>query len=100
MSKAVRYNKEQGTFIVERAGVYFLYCQVSSGSCSPAMTLVSFLQRPLKYRHGHSVRMAGNGTTNPGGGVNNALLYQLNKTGDETPNPHNVNALLYQLAGK
>ncbi|KAK0149020.1 Tumor necrosis factor ligand superfamily member 12 [Merluccius polli] len=28
MSKAVRYNKEQGTFIVERAGVYFLYCQV------------------------------------------------------------------------
>jgi len=29
MSKAVRYNKEQGTFIVERAGVYFLFCQVS-----------------------------------------------------------------------
>uniref|UniRef100_A0A667Z392 TNF superfamily member 12 n=1 Tax=Myripristis murdjan TaxID=586833 RepID=A0A667Z392_9TELE len=28
MSKAVRYNKEQGTFTVERAGVYFLYCQV------------------------------------------------------------------------
>uniref|UniRef100_A0A3B3C3T0 TNF superfamily member 12 n=1 Tax=Oryzias melastigma TaxID=30732 RepID=A0A3B3C3T0_ORYME len=28
MSKAVRYSKEQGTFIVERAGVYFLFCQV------------------------------------------------------------------------
>ncbi|KAM4611269.1 tumor necrosis factor ligand superfamily member 12 [Polymixia lowei] len=28
MSKAVRYNREQGTFTVERAGVYFLYCQV------------------------------------------------------------------------
>ncbi|TKS92926.1 Tumor necrosis factor ligand superfamily member 12 APO3 ligand TNF-related weak inducer of apoptosis [Collichthys lucidus] len=28
MSKAVRYNKEQGTFIVEKAGVYFLFCQV------------------------------------------------------------------------
>ncbi|XP_041842051.1 tumor necrosis factor ligand superfamily member 12 [Melanotaenia boesemani] len=28
MSKAVRYNKEQGTFTVERAGVYFLFCQV------------------------------------------------------------------------
>lgn len=30
MSKAVRYNKEQGTFTVEKAGVYFLFCQVSS----------------------------------------------------------------------
>lgn len=29
MSKAVRYNKEEGTFTVERAGVYFLFCQVS-----------------------------------------------------------------------
>lgn len=29
MSKAVRYNKEQGTFTVEKAGVYFLFCQVS-----------------------------------------------------------------------
>uniref|UniRef100_A0AAX7U169 THD domain-containing protein n=1 Tax=Astatotilapia calliptera TaxID=8154 RepID=A0AAX7U169_ASTCA len=28
MSKAVRYNKEQGTFTVEKAGVYFLFCQV------------------------------------------------------------------------
>ncbi|XP_015802323.1 tumor necrosis factor ligand superfamily member 12 isoform X1 [Nothobranchius furzeri] len=28
MSKAVRYNKEQGTFTVERTGVYFLFCQV------------------------------------------------------------------------
>uniref|UniRef100_A0A3Q2PP50 TNF superfamily member 12 n=1 Tax=Fundulus heteroclitus TaxID=8078 RepID=A0A3Q2PP50_FUNHE len=28
MSKAVRYNKDEGTFIVERAGVYFLFCQV------------------------------------------------------------------------
>uniref|UniRef100_A0A3B5QYR6 TNF superfamily member 12 n=1 Tax=Xiphophorus maculatus TaxID=8083 RepID=A0A3B5QYR6_XIPMA len=28
MSKAVRYNKEEGTFTVERAGVYFLFCQV------------------------------------------------------------------------
>ncbi|XP_061566497.1 tumor necrosis factor ligand superfamily member 12 [Cololabis saira] len=28
MSKAVRYNKEKGTFTVERAGVYFLFCQV------------------------------------------------------------------------
>lgn len=32
MSKAVRYNKEQGTFTVEKAGVYFLFCQVSSCS--------------------------------------------------------------------
>lgn len=30
MSKAVRYNKEQGTFTVEKAGVYFLFCQVRS----------------------------------------------------------------------
>lgn len=29
MSKAVKYNKEQGTFTVERTGVYFLFCQVS-----------------------------------------------------------------------
>ena len=29
MSKAVKYNKEQGTFTVERAGVYFLFCQVT-----------------------------------------------------------------------
>lgn len=29
MSKAVRYNKELGTFTVEKAGVYFLFCQVS-----------------------------------------------------------------------
>ncbi|MEQ2288411.1 hypothetical protein AMECASPLE_022336 [Ameca splendens] len=29
MSKAVRYNKEEGTFTVEKAGVYFLFCQVS-----------------------------------------------------------------------
>ncbi|KAK2863072.1 hypothetical protein Q5P01_002605 [Channa striata] len=28
MSRAVTYNKEQGTFVVERAGVYFLFCQV------------------------------------------------------------------------
>ncbi|XP_013888561.1 tumor necrosis factor ligand superfamily member 12 [Austrofundulus limnaeus] len=28
MSKAVKYNKEQGTFTVERTGVYFLFCQV------------------------------------------------------------------------
>jgi len=28
MSKAVRYNKDKGTFIVEKAGVYFLFCQV------------------------------------------------------------------------
>ncbi|XP_056156727.1 tumor necrosis factor ligand superfamily member 12 [Lampris incognitus] len=28
MSKAVKYNKEQGVFTVEKAGVYFLYCQV------------------------------------------------------------------------
>ncbi|XP_034020622.1 tumor necrosis factor ligand superfamily member 12 [Thalassophryne amazonica] len=28
MSKAVRYNKEHGTFTVEKAGVYFLFCQV------------------------------------------------------------------------
>ncbi|XP_062416832.1 tumor necrosis factor ligand superfamily member 12 [Pungitius pungitius] len=28
MSKAVRYNKEEGTFTVEKAGVYFLFCQV------------------------------------------------------------------------
>lgn len=29
MSKAVKYNTDRGTFTVERAGVYFLYCQVS-----------------------------------------------------------------------
>lgn len=28
MTKAVRYNKELGTFTVEKAGVYFLFCQV------------------------------------------------------------------------
>ena len=28
MSRAVRYSKETGIFTVERAGVYFLYCQV------------------------------------------------------------------------
>ncbi|XP_017291646.1 tumor necrosis factor ligand superfamily member 12 [Kryptolebias marmoratus] len=28
MSKAVKYNKEKGTFTVERTGVYFLFCQV------------------------------------------------------------------------
>lgn len=28
MSKAVKYNTDRGTFTVERAGVYFLYCQV------------------------------------------------------------------------
>uniref|UniRef100_A0A3Q4BD29 THD domain-containing protein n=1 Tax=Mola mola TaxID=94237 RepID=A0A3Q4BD29_MOLML len=28
MTKAVRYNREQGTFTVEKAGVYFLFCQV------------------------------------------------------------------------
>ncbi|KAM9426711.1 tumor necrosis factor ligand superfamily member 12 [Pholidichthys leucotaenia] len=28
MSKAVRYNREQGTFTVEKTGVYFLFCQV------------------------------------------------------------------------
>uniref|UniRef100_A0A3P9P3M2 TNF superfamily member 12 n=1 Tax=Poecilia reticulata TaxID=8081 RepID=A0A3P9P3M2_POERE len=28
MTKAVRYNREEGTFTVQRAGVYFLYCQV------------------------------------------------------------------------
>ncbi|KAM9718284.1 tumor necrosis factor ligand superfamily member 12 [Menidia menidia] len=28
MSEAVTYNKERGTFIVKRAGVYFLFCQV------------------------------------------------------------------------
>lgn len=31
MTKAVRYNREQGTFTVEKAGVYFLFCQVSVG---------------------------------------------------------------------
>lgn len=29
MTKAVKYNKELGTFTVEKAGVYFLFCQVS-----------------------------------------------------------------------
>lgn len=29
MSKAVTYNREQGTFTVEKTGVYFLFCQVS-----------------------------------------------------------------------
>uniref|UniRef100_A0A3P8UYY0 TNF superfamily member 12 n=1 Tax=Cynoglossus semilaevis TaxID=244447 RepID=A0A3P8UYY0_CYNSE len=28
MTKAVKYNKELGTFTVEKAGVYFLFCQV------------------------------------------------------------------------
>ncbi|XP_028992591.1 tumor necrosis factor ligand superfamily member 12 [Betta splendens] len=28
MSKAVSYSKDQGTFTVERTGVYFLFCQV------------------------------------------------------------------------
>ncbi|KAJ0055483.1 hypothetical protein NL108_003873, partial [Boleophthalmus pectinirostris] len=27
MTKAVRYNKDLGTFTVEKAGVYFLFCQ-------------------------------------------------------------------------
>ncbi|TWW63032.1 hypothetical protein D4764_03G0000400 [Takifugu flavidus] len=32
MSKAVTYNREQGTFTVEKAGVYFLFCQRTAAS--------------------------------------------------------------------
>lgn len=41
MSKAVRYNKEQGTFTVEKAGVYFLFCQVRSCRGSKFIKLYS-----------------------------------------------------------
>lgn len=34
MTQAVEYNTETGTFKVVRRGVYFLYCQVRSYSCS------------------------------------------------------------------
>ncbi|CAG04583.1 unnamed protein product [Tetraodon nigroviridis] len=48
MSKAVTYNREQGTFTVEKAGVYFLFCQsCKPSSASPVLIAsVSIVQLP------------------------------------------------------
>ncbi|CAK6952947.1 tumor necrosis factor ligand superfamily member 12 [Scomber scombrus] len=61
MSKAVRYNKEQGTFTVEKAGVYFLFCQVlfnEQESQYVKLDVVTSGQRPQKLQC-----MEGYGTT-------------------------------------
>ncbi|KAM6959838.1 tumor necrosis factor ligand superfamily member 12 isoform 1-T1 [Tautogolabrus adspersus] len=61
MSKAVRYNKEQGTFTVEKAGVYFLFCQVlfnEQQSQYVKLDVVTSGQRPQKLQC-----MEGYGTT-------------------------------------
>lgn len=61
MSKAVRYNKEQGTFTVEKTGVYFLFCQVlfnEQQSQYVKLDVVTFGLRPQKLQC-----MEGYGTT-------------------------------------
>ncbi|KAK0144848.1 Tumor necrosis factor ligand superfamily member 12 [Merluccius polli] len=61
MSKAVRYNKEQGTFIVERAGVYFLYCQVLFNEQESHYVKLDLVARGLKIQRLQC--MEGYGTT-------------------------------------
>ncbi|XP_061524637.1 tumor necrosis factor ligand superfamily member 12 [Phycodurus eques] len=61
MSKAVSYNKEEGTFIVEKPGVYFLFCQVlfnEQESQYVKLDVVTGGQRPQKLQC-----MEGYGTT-------------------------------------
>ncbi|XP_034531885.1 tumor necrosis factor ligand superfamily member 12 isoform X1 [Notolabrus celidotus] len=61
MSKAVRYNKDLGTFTVEKAGVYFLFCQVlfnEQQSQYVKLDVVTSGQRPQKLQC-----MEGYGTT-------------------------------------
>uniref|UniRef100_A0A672J3X3 TNF superfamily member 12 n=1 Tax=Salarias fasciatus TaxID=181472 RepID=A0A672J3X3_SALFA len=61
MTKAVRYNREQGTFTVEKTGVYFLFCQVlfnEQQSQYVKLDVVSGGQRPQKLQC-----MEGYGTT-------------------------------------
>ncbi|KAF3697875.1 Tumor necrosis factor ligand superfamily member 12 TNF-related weak inducer of apoptosis [Channa argus] len=52
MSRAVTYNKEQGTFTVERAGVYFLFCQLhcsKMGAWKYHDSLVLFNDKQTQY---------------------------------------------------
>ncbi|XP_057709810.1 tumor necrosis factor ligand superfamily member 12 isoform X2 [Corythoichthys intestinalis] len=61
MSKAVSYDKEEGTFIVEKPGVYFLFCQVlfnEQESQYVKLDVVTGGQRPQKLQC-----MEGYGTT-------------------------------------
>ncbi|XP_019713975.1 tumor necrosis factor ligand superfamily member 12 [Hippocampus comes] len=61
MSKAVSYNKEEGTFVVEKPGVYFLFCQVlfnEQESQYVKLDVVTGGQRPQKLQC-----MEGYGTT-------------------------------------
>ncbi|XP_077598608.1 tumor necrosis factor ligand superfamily member 12 [Stigmatopora nigra] len=61
MSKAVSYDKEEGTFVVERPGVYFLFCQVlfnEQESQYVKLDVVTGGQRPQKLQC-----MEGYGTT-------------------------------------
>lgn len=68
MTKAVRYNKDLGTFTVEKAGVYFLFCQVlfyEQESQYVKLDVVTGGQKPQKLQC-----MEGYGTT-PSAGPHN-----------------------------
>uniref|UniRef100_A0A8C6ULM2 TNF superfamily member 12 n=1 Tax=Neogobius melanostomus TaxID=47308 RepID=A0A8C6ULM2_9GOBI len=68
MTKAVRYNRDLGTFTVEKAGVYFLFCQVlfyEQESQYVKLDVVTVGQKPQKLQC-----MEGYGTT-PSAGPHN-----------------------------